>query len=845
MGAVTRVVKKIGIVISVLFVLFLVIAIVVPLVVDVDKYRPQIVKIANENINGKLELGKLSLSLWGQVKVNVDGLVLTDRKNRKVVSVKQTFFHLPFTSIFSGSPRLTFKMIKPEVNIVKDKSGKMNVMALVKEEKLEQAEPTKKDETASETPIAPQQEPKATEAKKPVTLPAIATRARLGVELRNALVAYRDEVSGLNTKIKDLNVLLKDISLSRPTQLSVWADLDTKMGQDPAKALKVIGPLRFDATAKPTITDAKLSALELAFKASLDDIEIVMPGVFEKKKGVAANAEGAFKTNDNLAIIEKLQLKFFNAEITTEGQISQFQATSPGQKVSPVVNVTVRSNEIALEPWVQLLPMLKEYQLSGSARFDAAVNGNVDKLNYKAKAGLQKVTAKAPNLKSQPVINAGINVVTDKIDNFFLTLTAPGNDLKVQGKLVSFTAPKLTVDVTSKGMDLDQLIEFPPPKAKVSKKAAADAAKDKKVAANTGAKKDQTPDDSKAESTADYDELIDPLRKNKIAMAAVANINVNMKMLKAYNVKMTEIIAGMTFKDLTAAIDHFSMNLWNGSIKASASAQLKPKTPSYRFSSDVARLDLQQAVTSQLELLKNTVIGKASFKVDGAGSSFNPDKAIVNLNAKGNMKIEKAVFATIDVTKVASEALTKALDKASSKVPPLKGKGIKQIAGRESKYDLIASDFIIADGKFSAPNFVAKSEPNRGIDVQGNTELGLTDYSLKTTWALVDTYNLTGARDIAVEQNGVKVEHVLAEGNNPVKLPVNANCTVMAPCYSYTQVPEYLAKVALSNIAGAVEGKAKAELKRRAEEKANELSKKVPPQVQEKVKGLGKKLFGR
>ena len=43
----------------------------VPLLIDVDKYRPLIIQKADEQLNGKLELGKLGLSLWGRVKIEI------------------------------------------------------------------------------------------------------------------------------------------------------------------------------------------------------------------------------------------------------------------------------------------------------------------------------------------------------------------------------------------------------------------------------------------------------------------------------------------------------------------------------------------------------------------------------------------------------------------------------------------------------------------------------------------------------------------------------------------------------------------------------------------------------
>jgi hypothetical protein len=276
------------------------------------------------------------------------------------------------------------------------------------------------------------------------------------------------------------------------------------------------------------------------------------------------------------------------------------------------------------------------------------------------------------------------------------------------------------------------------------------------------------------------------------------------------------------------------MKVWGGAIGASTQFHLGSNPPTYRFSTKVEGLDLQQAVDSQLHFLKNTVVGKAHFEMTGEGASFNPAPAIDHLKANGKLKVDKAKFATIDVGKMAGDALNQAIEKLAEKIPAAKGKKINPVPSGESRYDSISSDFGIVGGKFTAPNFYAKAEPNHGIDLKGNTEVGLKDYSLKTNWEVIDTYNLTHARDLSIDQNGVRVDHILAEGNNPVKFPVHAGCTVMAPCYSYTEVPEYLAGIALRNASKALTGKAKEELKKQAEG----LLKNAPPALQDKLKGL-------
>ena len=102
--------KKLLLILGGLFVLLLAAVVAIPLLVDVDKYRPQIVSAVNERLYGKLELGKLKLSLWGQVRIEVGGLSLTDAAGRKVLGVNDAYFHVSFDSILAGAPLLTFTL---------------------------------------------------------------------------------------------------------------------------------------------------------------------------------------------------------------------------------------------------------------------------------------------------------------------------------------------------------------------------------------------------------------------------------------------------------------------------------------------------------------------------------------------------------------------------------------------------------------------------------------------------------------------------------------------------------------------------------------------------------------
>ncbi len=790
--------KKLFIAIGGLIFLLLAAIIVIPLVVDVDKYRPQIVSAANEHIYGKIELGKLTLSLWGQIRVEVEGLSLSDAAGRKVLSVRDAFFHVSFSSIFAGAPLLTFKMTHPEVIVIKDKTGKLNVMTLIR--------PSSTPPSALGAPNAP------AEPVQPTELPAIATRARLGFEWIDALVTYKDVTTQLSTQVRDLNFVVKDLSLSRETEMELWANLDTKMG----KTLSVQGPARMKATALPQVTGGKFEGLALKANIDLDGLDIRQGDLFHKSKGMAANADLSLNASEREATIDHFDVKFFNAVVKISGTITNLTP-------DPIMNIVVKSNEIDFKPWSELVPMLKEYELGGTGQLDAMAKGPSSKLDYKFKFSVNNLTAKAGDLKAQPRFDAVLSVITDQIDELSLTMKSPGNDLRITGKVASFVTPKADFQVTSSGMDLDQLINFPPSGA--APQAGASAA----------------PVPGGAAPKTDFDALLEPLRENKMLANTQANVSVNMKSIKAKGAMVSDILARMTFRSLTAAIEQFSMKVFSSTITAKMAAQLRPVVPTYQFSTTVTGFDIGQAVASQMQMFKNTVVGKADFSMNGEGASFNSDQAIGALKAKGKMAIANARFASIDVGKMVAEGLNKAIDKIAEKIPAAKGKKISGLPGGESKYELFSSDFVIADGKFSAPNFTGKAAPNQGIDLRGDTLVGMKDQTVKARWEIIDTYNLTHAKDISVEQLGTKVDAILAEKGKPVTFPVSVGCTLAAPCYSYTEVPEFLAKVALNNISGAAQDRVKSEAKSKAKELIQKNIPKniqVPPELQNQLNNL-------
>lgn len=794
-------------------------AIIIPLFINIDQYRPQIVDIANQHINGKLSISKLSLSLWGQVEIDIDGIELEDVSANKLLSVKETYAQISFLSILTGQPHLVFRMDQPNVAIVKDKNSKINLLGLVKETPPGQT-PSAQQPPAKDTPAAKG----GGSGSGDVPFLSMIKAAGLDVELIKAKLTFRDQLSGFSQDVSNFNMVLKDISMTRPMSLRIWADIVTKAGD----TVQVSGPLNMVGVIKPQFDGLDFKNVDVDLDATFDDLDIRVADTFHKAKGTPTNFRTALSASTSRLEVKSFNFKFHNAEVDATALVEKMQ------EPDPVVKLKLTSKPIDLASWGTLIPPLKDFDLEGKMTLGANAEGAVSKLAYDAKLAIQDMVAKAPGLAHKPKMQVLVDVVTDELKTFQFDMAAPGNDLVVKANIKSFSAPKINVTVNSANLDLDQLL--PPPPKDTGAPAAA-----KQVPPGGG----EPPAEKASEKTAaqqkstqpatDVDAALEPIRTNAMLKNAAANVAVRIKKFHGMKVTAQDINVDFSFKDLVASIDNFSMLVWKGLIKANAGIDLKPKSPTYQMNLNVSNIDLQQAVETQLESFKNTVIGLMAMKAQGSGKSLNSDQILKNLNLTGNLKIAEAKFASIDVGAMVVDGLNNGLKDVVAQIPALKDKKIKDMKNFKSRYKLVGGDFSLRSGVFLSQNFETVSYPKEGIDLKGLTEADLVNDKLSAQWMIIDTYDVTEAKQLDVDVNGVKVEHILAKGDEPVSFPVKVGCKLSAPCYDYGAIPKHLSGIALENTRNAVKGLAKKEVAK-VKEKAKEEAKKQQGKAKEKAK---------
>lgn len=766
-----------------------------PFVIDVDKYRPEILKLVNSKLNGQLSLGRLRLSLWGKIAVGVEKAELVDDKNRTVLSVGHFDLAISPLSLLQRSLSVRVQMQKPVISVHRDKTGLWNVAYLVK----------------GKTPEAPQEEK--TEQPSPTQEPPEwVKKSQLSLAIEEAEIKVTDEKSDSQFGLQNLRIKTGVLSLTTLPDFIIQANVNTVVGNGG----RVQGPFTFEG---------KVSGNSLELDAKLDSVGVEMEPVFLKKPGVKLGLSCIVERAAQDVLFSKGLFQLHKASLSFDGKLS-FE----GEK-EPHFSANVKTDALELGDLKEVLPAAERASLEGKLNAAVSLSGTTSTPQGEVEASLAGVNYQGEFFKQPLAVAVQLKSSLDRLEKIEAKLTGKGFDLALLGGPTSLKYPKLNMNIDSQGMDLDELIDW-----EKMKKAKLDRIQKNK---SDEARPADAKPTGKVVPAEDYDSTVGLLRKSELAKKMEGVIFVNIKTLKLYNATLEPVKGKIDLKSLRFAADFDSARIFSGNIKASGLLNLEPSPPEYRFETAVNGMSLKDAVSSQMELFKNTFTGTLKGEMKGVGKSLNPTLAMKNLDAAGKLEVQPAQLSTIDINRVLKESLGESITKVGDKIPSMKGKQLK-VEPTQSEFQKIVTSFTVQDGVFFSPDFSAQAVPQKGVDLKGTTRLGLLDYALNAEWNVIDTYNLLHAKELALEEGGVRVDSVLVEKGKPFQFPIRVRGTLLKPEYDYGAVPEALAKTALANMASAAKEKVSAEARKKAQQELQKITEKAPEPVKNILKGIFK-----
>jgi uncharacterized protein involved in outer membrane biogenesis len=747
---------------------------VIPLFVDIDQYRPEIVRLINQRINGEAQIGELSLSLWGEVEIEISDVKVTPQTGEPVLELERAYAYFPFGSLLEGRPHLTLSLDEPLIRLVKRADGQLNVLNLLK---LEQA-------AADSAP-----EDQSAEPDKPVTVGpdnrvlALLLASSVDLEIVDADVRYQDAQSDVDQKVDGLNLQVRDISFNQPLDLEMWANLDTKIAGG-----KISGPVRLTGVVEPEMRGSSFEKAAVRLNVNLDELTVALPETLKKSANDALHMSLQGELMTNKLQIESLDLQIMNAPVKAQGTLQW--------RPDLTYEFVVQSERFDLSAWqAVVLPM----------------------------DGL---------LRSPANLALDTQITTDHIKNLQLDLQAPDTDLKLMASVKNFAVPQVKARLESKQINLNKLLVLA--ESEVAAKPAADAGDSSPSKAGSPSKSNGKSADAAA---TDLDKTLAELTELETVQGATAVVNVVVGKLIYDKLVATDIQLDLNYRRLKAKLERLALKVFEGQVGVTGQFDLTNKIPSYGVDLSIDQIDIKQAVQTQFESFADTLLGQLSVTARGSGQSLNPSMILPNLDITGRFQVKEATFATVDVAKMVNESVQKAIESVRQKYPQLPEWSPKSLKGQVGRYKQIASDFRLQKGTVRAPGFLAEPYPNKGVTIKGDTEMGLIDDHLQAEWRVIDTYELTDLKDVDLKVGGTTIKSILAKEGEPVWLPIEVGCKLSSPCYRYGAIPQHFVEIAGERVKKEVGAKLQGKAKKEIEKKKKELEETAKDKVKDLLKG--------
>ncbi len=307
-----RLIKWILIAGGTIVVLLIAAVILIPMLVDVNAYKPQIEAQVEKATGRPFKIGgDMALSVFPWIGVALSDLQLGSPAgfgDQDFLSVGRFEARVRLLPLISREVEVKRIVIEaPALALIKTKSGKTNW----------------EFPAAGDTAGTPPDKTPPSDASAPGADPTLAALTAEEIAIRNGRLTYVDEASGEKQEIVDLNLVLKDVSLDRPLQI----DFATQFNGQPVTLKGTVGPVGNPPASQTLNFDLALAAMDelaLTLKGNARDLQ-TQPVVALQVNAQPFSPRKVFERLDrpfpvNTADPEVLESVAFNASLSGGAQ---------------------------------------------------------------------------------------------------------------------------------------------------------------------------------------------------------------------------------------------------------------------------------------------------------------------------------------------------------------------------------------------------------------------------------------------------------------------------------------------------------------------------------------------
>lgn len=689
--------KKILWVIGALFVALIVAIVSIPLFVNVDQYRPQITEEVNSRINGKLELGKLNLSLWGAIKIHAESIVL--RVNGfpgELVNTEEFHLEIPFLSVLAGEPQVVAVLTQPKIAVVKEADGRMNALELMKKDGGSTAAPgtvapgtvapgtTASPATpspavggATASPAAEGATQTAATPAAPTKVPALLAGAKLGLRIERGDLSYSDKAAKSDYQVQGLELDVRNLGLGSAMNFRLTAPVKGK-----TPSMHFAGPLTAAGDLQPVLVGTSVKSAKGEIDIDATKLEIEMPGKFKKPILMALTAKVSLEGGERETLLRQLEVQLHHYRLHGKGRVTLNPTTA---------KLDFNVDPMRLDQAKDFAPMLAEYDLKGTLNLSANADLTPETLKI---TGDTKITDGSFFLKEklkapmQFQLQAGFS--ENHVNITRAALAGPDSELQLVGNVKNFLAPQFSFSVSGKSFNLDKTLVMSEP------------AKQALLAVLIP--------EAYAAPAPDLNPMLE-MSKNPIVAKAAGVLNVQVGKVIVQGAPLEQVQAKADLRNMNLKLQEASLRTFGGTVKATGAFDLKSPGLSFSSRGSASGVSGNEAFKTYFPKYQNTLEGTVGATWDVSGALYPAAQRIRNL--KGGAKIAAADGALKSVD------FQESINSAMAKIPFLKDKKPLQV---DNGFKTLTADIHFAGGVIKVEPI--ESQPKgKGFIVKGKSTI--------------------------------------------------------------------------------------------------------------------------
>jgi uncharacterized protein involved in outer membrane biogenesis len=441
--------------------------------------------------------------------------------------------------------------------------------------------------------------------------------------------------------------------------------------------------------------DAKSTEEGLGLKGKIDaaSVSASLPERFEKRKGTELSL-----TFDAIIVPDEVRVSGYTLNMASLA-LSGDGVMRGGQ--NPTVMLNVKGENVNLSFLENLVPMLRDYDLSGVADLQARVKGDLSSQKLPEVDGviaLRNGGVKVPGLPN-PLSDVEVKAVLsgDRAQIEKAVVRSGSSTITATARIQKLRPVRLSYHVTSPVITLSDFRSLPP-----------------------GMRNPQVLKGVVADGQM---EVVNNIPSSRGSLASKDGV------LGDFDYK--ELKASFVMNGSKASIDSVSLQAAGGKLSGSAQAELAGSKPTFTMNAKVRNARLADLLSTLPATVKNALRGELNMdvKLSGEGKEWKDIKK--SLSGSGLTKVFKGEFINFNIVDKILSGFAQYPGLANLVSESVKAKYPKSFRTPNTEFKNWESDFVIEKGKLMARNLVLSADDytliGKGyLDFDRNVDLTLT-----------------------------------------------------------------------------------------------------------------------